>query len=380
MAVVTTDQQLQIYECSALMNESVVRDALWSREHHPFTFLPSEYDTVEIRATPEMTQQRVLEVIGEHAIGALIVADDDDATGGWKLQMSSPSAALTFYDSLNCEPTPTTSPTTSPNPSTSMLQPTDATAAVGTDDRGAGSSKKEAWTASSSAWLFIALPLLALLLFCSCIGCAATSRFRRKGRGETGTESSWYWMNENNHSQEGPGSLVEMNASVSNTENRRGKTIPTEQYCKQPKKKFPTSQNRAVDDDEWGDLFLERNAAAAGKNNYEQRHGPVVVAAASQAWHSSESAASGVPLAVAVRAEEQELAAEHQMIRNPMLTAQSRAHNMGTQFIDSQAAGEAPRNVDMTCKLVQLANLHSTGALTDEEFAVAKREVLPDVP
>ena len=86
-----------------------------------------------------MTQQRVLEVIGEHAIGALIVADDDDATGGWKLQMSSPSAALTFYDSLNCEPTPTPSPTTSPNPSTSMLQPTDATAAVGTDDRGAGS-------------------------------------------------------------------------------------------------------------------------------------------------------------------------------------------------------------------------------------------------
>ena len=53
---------------------------------------------------------------------------------------------------------------------------------------------------------------------------------------------------------------------------------------------------------------------------------------------------------------------------------------MGTQFIDSQGAGEAPRNVDMTWKLVQLANLHSTGALTDEEFAVAKREVLPDVP
>ena len=77
--------------------------------------------------------------------------------------------------------------------------------------------------------------------------------------------------------------MVEMNASVSNTENRRGKTIPTEQYCKQLKKKFSTSQNRAVDDDEWSGLFLERNAAAAGKNKYEQRHGPVVVAAASQA-------------------------------------------------------------------------------------------------
>jgi len=52
------------------------------------------------------------------------------------------------------------------------------------------------------------------------------------------------------------------------------------------------------------------------------------------------------------------------------------AHRQAQQYAGQAAPSAAPAGDDNSAKLVELANLHSQGVLTDAEFSAAKAKVL----
>jgi hypothetical protein len=52
------------------------------------------------------------------------------------------------------------------------------------------------------------------------------------------------------------------------------------------------------------------------------------------------------------------------------------AQQQGAQQAQQQAAAPAPSGGDMSAQLQNLANMHSSGQLSDEEYAAAKKKLL----
>jgi hypothetical protein len=48
----------------------------------------------------------------------------------------------------------------------------------------------------------------------------------------------------------------------------------------------------------------------------------------------------------------------------------------GSSDASTASAASTPASPDLTAKLAELADLHASGALTDDEFAVAKHKLL----
>ena len=77
------------------------------------------------------------------------------------------------------------------------------------------------------------------------------------------------------------------------------------------------------------------------------------------------------------RAGKQQAAAEQQQANEAALDAQAQMADLQAQLAAQQSAPQAPAPADdMMSKLNQLASLHSSGVLSDEEFAAAKAKLL----
>lgn len=77
----------------------------------------------------------------------------------------------------------------------------------------------------------------------------------------------------------------------------------------------------------------------------------------------------------------QEAAMEQQAANQAAYEAQAQVADLQAQVAAQQATpttepAAVPVAEDMTAKLTELANLHSSGVLTDEEFAAAKAKLL----
>ncbi len=77
------------------------------------------------------------------------------------------------------------------------------------------------------------------------------------------------------------------------------------------------------------------------------------------------------------QAAKQQAAADQQQANQAAFEAQAQMADLQAQLAAQQAAPQAPAPADdMMSKLTQLASLHSSGVLSDEEFAAAKAKLL----
>lgn len=76
------------------------------------------------------------------------------------------------------------------------------------------------------------------------------------------------------------------------------------------------------------------------------------------------------------RQAKEQAAMDQQAANQAAYEAQTQVADLQAQLSAQQAAPAAPSVEDMTSKLKQLAELHSSGVLTDDEFAAAKAKLL----
>ncbi len=77
------------------------------------------------------------------------------------------------------------------------------------------------------------------------------------------------------------------------------------------------------------------------------------------------------------RAAQDQAAIEQQQAQQAAFDSQAQMADLQAQLAAQQAAPQAPAPADdMMSKLSQLASLHSSGVLTDDEFAAAKAKLL----